>query len=159
MKIVLSFLRFVNSCPVPGSAKFLCLDYSGPRHHLSSEVRLSGQVSPATLRGWMDACAAWSSPKAEPQGTSWKVCDVTTSPSLVLDPSNLVLKTCGFVLVQILILGNLSLAEKAASEASGAVCCLNDISVCLYNAGWQPSCRSQGRFTGLYTLEDIEANC
>jgi hypothetical protein len=84
---------------------------------------------------------------------------ITTSPDLVLDPSNLVLKTCGFVLVQILILGNLSLAEKASAGASGTVCCLNDISVCLYNMGWRSSCRSQGRFTGLYTLEDIEANC
>lgn len=103
--------------------------------------------------------AGWSGPTAEAQGASWNARDVITSPGLVLDPSNLVLKTCGFVLVQILILSNLSLAEKASAGASGAVCCLNDISVCLYNTNWQSSRCSQGRFTGLYTLEDIEANC
>lgn len=94
----------------------------------------------------------------ESLGTSWTERDVTTPPGLVLDPSNLALKTCGFVLVQILILSNLSLAEKASAKASEAVCCLNDISVCLCNTGWRSSCRSQERFMGLYTLEDIEAN-
>lgn len=92
-------------------------------------------------------------------GRRWNARDVTTLLGLVLDPSNLVLKTCGFVLVQILILSNLSLAEQAFAKANGAVCCLNDISVCLHNMGRRLSCRSPGRFTGLYTLEDIEANC
>lgn len=92
-------------------------------------------------------------------GRRWNARDVTTLLGLVLDPSNLVLKTCGFVLVQILILSNLSLAEQAFAKANGAVCCLNDISVCLHNTGRRSSCRSPGRFTGLYTLEDIETNC
>ena len=94
----------------------------------------------------------------KPLGASWTSRDVTTFPGLVLGPSDLVLKTCGFVLVQILILSNLSLAEKVSAKTSGAVCCLNGISVCLYNTGWRSSCRSLGRFMALCTLEDIEAN-
>lgn len=89
----------------------------------------------------MGDCGAGSSPVTESQGTSWTKRDVTASPGLVLDPSNLVLQTCGFALVQILILSNLSLAEKASAEASEAVCCLNDISACLCNTGWRSTCR------------------
>lgn len=85
--------------------------------------------------------AAGSRPVTESRGTSWAGRDVTASPGLVLDPSNLVLQTCGFVLVSILILSNLSLAEKTAAEAGEAVCCLNDISACLCNTGWRSSCR------------------
>lgn len=77
----------------------------------------------------------------ESRGTFWTGHDVTALPGLVLDPSNLVLQTCGFVLVSILILSNLSLAEKATAEAGEAVCCLNDISACLCNTGWRSSCR------------------
>lgn len=88
-----------------------------------------------TVRG-VGACAAWSSPKTEPQGTSWKAHDVTTSPGLVLDPSNLVLKTCGFVLIQILILGNLSLAERPLPRPVGLfVALMTFLYVCITRAG------------------------
>lgn len=61
---------------------------------------------------------------------------LTTIPGLVLDPSNLVSKTCGFVLVQILILGNLSLAEKAyVGPVRLFVALMTFLNVCLTQPG------------------------
>lgn len=53
-----------------------------------------------------------------------------------MGPSNLVLKTCGFVLVQILILGNLSLAEKNSAGPVGLfVALMTFLCVCITQAG------------------------
>lgn len=69
-------------------------------------------------------------------GRRWNARDVTTLLGLVLDPSNLVLKTCGFVLVQILILSNLSLAEQALPKPMGLfVALMTFLCVCITWAG------------------------